>query len=294
MELDLAGLGITMATGAIAVAAVCLAVVKASPAGLLAQQGLPLTTNVSSTLWASVLALAVVFGIGMFVESTSRSIVQNLPPMAAKWSGAGWLFPPDRELRASVVISRTKGDGWEPTKTGERLAAEHFFKQSGMPEGADLELLISVGGALHGHEQISRRLESVFCTAKNHLQQIDNYSSELRAIEQRIAFARSCCFISTLFVAIVPFLPAWCAVTTCVSVWRKADGAAAPALKAVLNALALKYWAGLAGMLGIAVVVWLVSRSVYVAEQFNHNLRVYGYWSTVLSPEYRGTELRKP
>lgn len=272
MELDLAGLGLTIAAGAAATLALWWVVTRCADGVPFVPKKLPMATSKELTLLGSALALAGIFGLGMFVENLSKSLVGNPPPVGARWPFLFWVLPSDTDLRASVVIKQHKTDEWTSTRTGKRLGSERLFARSLGAEGAELDqaLQASRPGAEYARRAVE--LERVFYVAKNHLYQVDNYYSELRAIEQRIAFARSCSAVAivilaggSLFILVVRLI-------------RKKK-----------SHLSRDFFL----TLGVGLSLWWACRIVYVTEQFNYNVRVFGYWSTVLTPEYRGDVLRK-
>lgn len=267
MNPEFTSIGLTIAAGALSVLTV-FAVLWALRPDLPLR--LPLTAKEDATFLGAAVGLALVLALGLIVENLSKSIVGNPPPFSAQvWKPISWVLPTDRQLRSDQVI-RVDGNQWKLVRIGKGLARSGAFAMHA-PNDIGTSMDQSVHSPDHARSvsitQAMRAAEQVYYAAKNTLYQDDNYFIELRAIEHRVAFARSLCFVSILGVlaSLGCYLRRLLRHDTLERHIRRASR-----YKLVMLTLAF-------------VTATAAGRAVYLAEQFNYNVRIYGYYETMLA-----------
>lgn len=235
-------------------------------------------------------------------ESLRLNSVASTPGKAPRVTQI--LLPPEREVRAHPLFNPYEGDpnGHVTALLTEVLNAKVMGRFGG-PDGERLQYVFNLMPSYdqHDKDEINKELapfllecrlaacSELYYTAKNKLYQNVQYSTELRALEARVDFARSMalCFYGILcsmvaisairivaaLIAIVlrlakPRHPCWTSVVT-FRTWNRSTP--------------LSNMAGAASLLVVAAIGLIMAHEAFLATQHAFNSRIFGYFVS-LSP----------
>lgn len=279
MNPDFAAVGLTIAAGAITILGTYAVLVW----GLCPQLRLrlPLAAEKQANLLGAAIGIALILAVGLFVENLSKSLVGNPPPFSAQiWKPLGRVLPSDAQLRADQVLKNVDGR-LSLHRIGYGLARTKTFALHGGKNGAYLDAALDNPEILSEltEKDAQRAAQQVFYAAKNVLYTQSTYFAELRVIESRMAFARTVCFAFAVFLVLTLAGLAWAVLSR--FLFPKIELLTSPSERVERhNLFVIRFWR-LAALAVLAAAFLICARMIYIAEQFNYNVRVFGYYETM-------------
>lgn len=305
MDLELKEISLTIVTGVAMASSVVLAVrLSGHPDWKIILPHLFEQEGEGLRIFRAFVILAVVFGVGVFIEDMAKNAVAHRSP-TIPFIPIDLLLPPERVSRVASLVdedtievvsrkctdtlskSTTPDEAKDKTALDFGSAGRGRLSELGMRLYIDMkEVKPSQGGLEGAFLSLSRfaigdkaiscldawELQEIYYRSKNLVYAEDNYFVELQELYSRLGFVRS-----MLFVAIAAALEVLIAtIIRFVRLARKqslSDGSAdslSRANRAVCGTLLI---------VGIAIVV---AKSTYMSEERNYNNRVYGYFDTIV------------